>query len=70
MAGMEIRSNTMSDGVPREEFIEHKRDHKEEHDRIWEVLEKVRNRLPNWAVFAMSAGTAIIGILATVALSG
>lgn len=29
----------------------------------WELLEKVRDRLPNWAVWAMVGGGGLIGFL-------
>jgi len=32
-------------------------------ESIYELIEKVRSRLPNWATFAFSAATLVIGYL-------
>ncbi|MDB4726363.1 hypothetical protein OAF54_02910 [bacterium] len=56
--------------VERPEFLEHKRDNEKDHDGIWDVLNKVRERLPHWAVFVFAAGGALIGFLANMAIGG
>ncbi len=34
---------------------------KEEEERQWVVIEKIRNRLPNWATFAFAFLTCLVG---------
>lgn len=33
-------------------------------ERVWEAIDKLKNRLPNWATILISVLTAIIGYLA------
>lgn len=38
-------------------------------DKIWLALDKVRDRLPGWAVAVMAIGSAVIGAMAEALLS-
>lgn len=44
----------------------HEEDHKIEMRDVWDAINSLRNRLPNWAVFLIAALTAICGWLAAI----
>ena len=49
-----------------EGFVSHKKSNEHDFDRAFDLIETVRNRLPNWAVFVIAGLTTICGSLLTV----
>lgn len=45
------------------ELAEHKVNNNQDHQRIFDLIERVRNRLPTWAVFVIAGLTALCGWL-------
>jgi hypothetical protein len=44
------------------------KEHDERFDKMDDIIEKLRNRLPTWATMLFTAGGTVIGILATLAI--
>lgn len=42
-------------------------ENREDHTRMWDAMDKLKNRLPLWATLVISILMAVLGILATMA---